>query len=93
MRRSAATRIQLFHLNGRYRGRTVTRPRITQILNLLQLAPDIQEALLFLPRVTRGRTRITESALRSVAAQPLWDEQRRMVSALLPSAPNSRRPE
>ncbi|MDM8004641.1 MAG: hypothetical protein QUV05_00600, partial [Phycisphaerae bacterium] len=28
----------------------VTRARITQIMNLLNLAPDIQEAILFLPR-------------------------------------------
>lgn len=31
----------------------VTRARITQIMNLLNLAPDIQEALLFLPRTTQ----------------------------------------
>jgi hypothetical protein len=28
----------------------VTRARLTQIMNLLCLAPDIQEAILFLPR-------------------------------------------
>jgi hypothetical protein len=28
----------------------VTRARITQIMNLLNLAPDIQESILFLPR-------------------------------------------
>ena len=33
----------------------VSRARVTQILNLLLLAPDIQEALLFLPRTERGR--------------------------------------
>ena len=33
----------------------VTRARITQIMNILTLAPDIQEALLFLPRTTTGR--------------------------------------
>jgi hypothetical protein len=33
----------------------VTPARISQIMNLLGLAPDLQEALLFLPRVTRGR--------------------------------------
>ena len=33
----------------------VTRARMTQIMNLLLLAPDIQEAILFLPPVTRGR--------------------------------------
>ena len=33
----------------------VTRARICQILNLIQLAPDIQEALLFLPPTLRVR--------------------------------------
>ena len=34
----------------------VSRARVTQILNLLLLAPDLQEALLFLPRTERGRS-------------------------------------
>src|SRR5262249_58227095 len=33
----------------------VSRARVTQIMNLLLLAPDIQETLLFLPRTERGR--------------------------------------
>ena len=33
----------------------VTRARLTQVMNLLLLAPDIQEAILFLPRVRGGR--------------------------------------
>ncbi len=33
----------------------VTRARITQIMNLRLLAPDIQERLLFLPRIEGGR--------------------------------------
>src|SRR5215211_7835889 len=33
----------------------VSRARISQIMNLLLLAPDVQEAVLFLPRVERGR--------------------------------------
>lgn len=36
----------------------VTRARITQIMNLRLLAPDIQEAIVFLPRVERGRDQI-----------------------------------
>lgn len=32
----------------------VSRARITQIMNLLQLAPDIQEALLDLPKTVKG---------------------------------------
>jgi hypothetical protein len=45
----------------------VTRARITQIMNLLNLAPDIQEALLFLPRTTSGRDMFREKELRSIA--------------------------
>jgi hypothetical protein len=56
----------------------VTRARVTQIMNLLQLAPDIQEALLFLPRVERGRDPIQEHQLRPIAAVPDWRKQRRM---------------
>jgi len=64
----------------------VTRARITQILNLLHLAPDIQERLLFLPCVTRGRAPITEHALRAVAAEPLWETQRTLFGSLWASA-------
>ena len=46
----------------------VTRARITQIMNLLNLAPDIQEAILALPRVEEGRDPITERDLRPIAA-------------------------
>jgi hypothetical protein len=33
----------------------VTQPRMSQILNLAMLAPEIQEALLFLPDVAKGK--------------------------------------
>ena len=33
----------------------VIRARVTQIMNLLNLAPDIQEEILFLPRVVERR--------------------------------------
>lgn len=60
----------------------VTQPRMTQIMNLLNLAPDIQEQLLFLPRVTNGRDPIHEKMLRPVAAQAAWHKQRKMWSAV-----------
>ena len=41
----------------------VTRPRVTQILNLLLLASDIQEELLFLPPAEHGPEIITERTL------------------------------
>jgi len=61
----------------------VTRARVTQILNLLNLAPDIQEAILFLPRIEKGRAQVTERDLRPIAAMPDWRAQRRMWSLLM----------
>ena len=61
----------------------VTRARMTQIMSLLNLAPDIQEALLFLPRTLSGRDAITERGLRPLTAEPDWVEQRRMWKQLL----------
>jgi hypothetical protein len=54
----------------------VSRARITQIMALLQLAPDIQESLLFLPRVTAGKDPITERDIRPIAATADWKVQR-----------------
>lgn len=56
----------------------VTQPRMTQIMNLLHLAPDIQEELLFLPRVVGGKDPITEKMLRPIAAETSWERQREM---------------
>jgi hypothetical protein len=55
----------------------LTRARITQIMNLLFLAPDIQEEILFLPRVTKGRDSVTERHLREVLKTLSWNEQRK----------------
>lgn len=55
----------------------VSRARVTQIMDLLLLAPDIQEAVLFLPTVTRGDQAIVEKQLRSIAAISDWGKQRR----------------
>jgi hypothetical protein len=56
----------------------VTRARLTQIMNLLNLAPDIQEAILFLPATENGRDAVTERDLRPVAAEVDWERQRGM---------------
>lgn len=56
----------------------VSRARITQIMNLLHLAPDIQEELLRLPRSDGGRDPIREKMVRSITAVPDWRKQRRM---------------
>ncbi len=60
----------------------VSRARVTQIMNLNFLAPDIQEEILFLPRVERGRDPIREHAVRPIAATPDWGKQRRMWAQL-----------
>jgi hypothetical protein len=60
----------------------VTRARITQIMNLLMLAPDIQEAILFLPRVQHGRDPIQIRQLQPIALVPDWRKQRRMWKPL-----------
>jgi hypothetical protein len=55
----------------------ISRARVTQIMNLLLLAPDIQEAILDLPLTVRGRDLITETMLRPIAAEVDWEEQRK----------------
>lgn len=60
----------------------VSQPRMTQIMNLNHLAPDIQEALLHLPRTERGRDPLTERDLRGICAVPSWDIQRKLWHAL-----------
>jgi hypothetical protein len=60
----------------------VTRARITQIMNLRMLAPDLQEALLFLPRTERGRDPLHLRQLQPIALTPDWRKQRRMWGAL-----------
>jgi hypothetical protein len=60
----------------------VTPARVTQILNLLLLAPQIQEQLLFVALVTRGRDAITERELRGITAVSCWKTQLRMWSEL-----------
>ncbi len=60
----------------------VSRARMSQIINLLNLAPDIQEEILFLPRTTRGRDPIGERDLRPICAVADWKEQRRLWQRL-----------
>jgi hypothetical protein len=60
----------------------VTRARLTQIMNLLLLAPDIQEQVLFLPRVAKGRDPVQMRDLQPVALEPCWQRQRRLWAAL-----------
>ena len=54
----------------------VTRARVTQIMNLLLLAPDIQETILFFSDGCGTPAHLTEPAVRTIAAIPTWHEQR-----------------
>ena len=54
----------------------ISKERISQIMRLLWLAPDIQQEILTLPRTPRGRFRMGEVALRGIASRMLWTEQR-----------------
>jgi hypothetical protein len=55
----------------------VSRARLSQILSLLNLAPDLQEHLLFLQRPARGRQSLALRHVLTVAAALDWHEQRR----------------
>jgi len=55
----------------------VSQPRISQILGLTMLAPEIQETLLFLPRISKGKAEISEKVIRSVTLLDDWAEQRK----------------
>jgi hypothetical protein len=56
----------------------VTRARMTQIMKLLHLAPDIQEQILFLP-LHKG---LNERNLRPIVSHIDWDDQRRMFQKI-----------
>jgi hypothetical protein len=58
----------------------LTRARVTQLLALLQLAPELQEQVLFLESVD-GIEPLTERALRRVTRALSWVEQRQLFSA------------
>lgn len=55
---------------------------MTQIMNLLMLDPEIQEELLFLPRVEAGREEVCLRDLQAVAGVVVWKEQRALQVAL-----------
>ena len=61
----------------------VTRARVSQILNLLNLAPEIQEELLFLPRTMAGRDAIILRDLLPIASTPEWAKQRETWEGIL----------
>lgn len=60
----------------------VTRARMTQIMNLRLLAPDLQEELLFLPHIQHGRAELYIRQLQPIAQVLDWNKQRRMYKEL-----------
>ena len=67
----------------------VTRARMTQIMNLLNLAPDIQEAILFLPARIQGREMIAERNLRPLTRIMSWKRQRNIWRNIFGTESNS----
>ena len=56
----------------------LTRERISQIMKLVWLAPDIQIEVLFLPPTLGGRYPISEVSLRPIAQELDWAKQREL---------------
>ena len=61
----------------------VTRARMKQIMQLLNLAPDIQEEILFLPPLWG----LNERNLRPITNRIRWDEQRSLFRELARRSP------
>ena len=53
----------------------VTRARVTQIMNLLNLAPQIQEGLLLPNGRSSGCAQVSEHDLRTVTRAVVWQDQ------------------
>ena len=60
----------------------VTKARASQIMALLGLAPDLQEAILDLPKTMRGRDPIAFREVLPIAITLDWKRQRRMWKSL-----------
>lgn len=56
----------------------VSRARITQIMNLIHLAPDIQEDILFLTGTRSCPQNIHERNIRTISKERHWDNQRKL---------------
>ena len=63
--------------------------RISQIMDLLNLAPDIQETIILgatIPHIAC----ISERAMRPISGQPVWEQQRRLCSRIFSLDTNPR---
>jgi hypothetical protein len=67
----------------------ISTTRMSQIMWLDNLAPDIQDAILALPRTVQGRDAILEQDVRPIAKTLDWNQQRQMWSALRKRLPTS----
>jgi DNA invertase Pin-like site-specific DNA recombinase len=56
----------------------VSRARITQIMNLLNLAPDIREQILFSTPGAADNPRVRETSIRTLSAEVIWGRQRKL---------------
>jgi site-specific DNA recombinase len=65
----------------------ISRARMSQIMCLSGLAPEIQEELLFLPKTVSGPDRFTEKSLRQIARSIDWDWQRKRFRILSEQTP------
>jgi len=54
----------------------ISRERMSQIMVLAWLAPDIQQEVLSLPKTPGGRFSVSETRLRSIAQIYTWADQR-----------------
>jgi hypothetical protein len=61
----------------------VTRARVTQIMNLRLLSPDLQEQLLVIPRIDRGCDSLSLRRFQNIALEPSWQCQRQIWQSLL----------
>jgi hypothetical protein len=62
----------------------ITRARLSQIMSLLSLAPDIQEEILFLPRTVKGRDPVQFRELLPIAIIADWRRQRIRWKSMAP---------
>jgi DNA invertase Pin-like site-specific DNA recombinase len=54
----------------------VSRARVTQIMNLLSLAPDIQQQILSWAQKAPGRQSVRETSVRALSSEVIWSRQR-----------------
>jgi len=60
----------------------LSRERMSQIMELIWLAPDIQQEILGFPSTRTSRFPVSEAAMRRIAAEPSWEEQRNLWANL-----------